>query len=57
MIQELLEGRINLEWWMVYWVKEVGRKQRDSCDDREKEEKGEDTRKVEKQQIRRQKIK
>ena len=57
MIQELLEGRINLEWRMVYWANEVGRKQRDSGEDREKEEKGEDTRKVEKQQRKRQKIK
>ena len=58
MIQELLEGRINLEWRMVYWANEVGRKQRDSGEFREKEEKvKEDTLKVEKQQRRRQKIK
>ena len=58
MIQELLEGRINLEWRMVYWANEVGRKQRDSGEFREKEEKvKDDTLKVEKQQRRRQKIK
>ena len=57
MIQELLEGRINLEWRMAYWANEVGRKHQNSGEDREKEEKGEDTRKVEKQQRRKQKIK
>ena len=57
MIQELLEGRINLEWRMAYWANEVGRKHQNSGEDREKEEKGEDTQKVEKQQRRKQKIK
>ena len=55
MIQELLEGRINLEWRMEYWANEVGRK-RDSGEYRKKDEKG-NTLKVEKQQRRKQKIK
>merc|ERR1712082_571704 len=57
MIQELLEGRINLEWRMVYWANEVGKRQRDSGEYREKEEKGKgNTVKVEKPQRRNQKI-
>ena len=55
MIQELIEGRINLEWRMEYWANEVGRK-RDSGEYRKKDEKG-NTLKVEKQQRRKQKIK
>ena len=57
MIQELLEGKINLEWRMGYWANEVGRRQRDSGEYREKEERGkENTWKVKKQQRRNQKI-
>ena len=53
MIQELLEGRINPEWQMANWLNEVGRKQRNNEENKDKVK----TVKIEKHQSRKQKNK